>query len=1059
VLHECARDRTFRSVSSRRGLAAPRTRRSPIYAALAIVGVTVGLLGADAAAAPSASTDVAANGTTPQLAGPVAGDFATPGGPNDGVAAPSTGAALPTGSWQPIGPAPIGPASLQNGLFYGGNNSGRVTALVAIGSGAHSGRIVLGSAGGGIWTSIDGSTWTARTDGQSNLAIGAIGIDPNNSEHLIAGTGEANQCGDCFYGNGILNSTDGGDTWTRQDPGGVFDGLHIAQVAIDPTNSLIEYAATDVGLFVTTNGGTTWAEPTGATYANVNGRTTAVVTDPSGGLYVASGTGTWSLSKSTDHGVTFSQLNTGFVRQATAPFIAVAVSASTPTTMYAASGGTGTNVVYKSTNGGANWAAIAAPDYMNQAYAYASGTSSQGWYDNTIAVDPTNANHVVAGGITGVETIDGGATWTNLNGKTFFAAGTNRFHPDFHAITFRADGTVLLGTDGGPYLYNPTASTITNYSGNLSITQFYPGFGSVGGVVLAGAQDNSSALTNGSTSWTAIFSGDGGYSAIVPNNPNMMFIETNGTLRMTADSFATMKVMSPSVGSSNFTPPMTISANTADPANPAVYYGADGLYRTTNPSAATPTWTNLTGTANGIVSAIAIAPSDPTVIYVGYNSGVVQKSVNGGGSFSTLSTHPFGAGNYVTGLSVNPSNPNELSASFAIRSTNRFSLSNPHAAQWNGSTWVNITGNLPTVGAVSRVVYANANLLAATDFGIFGSTDGGTNWTPVGTGLPAVQVMDINVATDGIYIVTHGRGSWKLPVAADALLRVTTNPAVPSQIIVDNNPSDTWGLTWMKIAPGSHTVCFRDVPGFATPGCQAVTTTAGATTVVSGVFTQRGTLRVITTPAVASTISVDGTPRNDWGMWTDLDTGSHQVCFGLVAGFTPPSCQTVNVTAGATTTVTGTFVANAAAVGPTGYGTLRITTAPAVPTQVLVDGAIADSWGAWFKIAPGSHTVCFTGVEGYTTPSCQSANVTVGATTDVTGTFIARGFLRAITSPAVAGTVSVDGIPRNDWGMWTDLPTGAHTICFGAVAGKTTPTCQPATVTAGTTTTITGTYT
>src|SRR5207247_7792138 len=185
---------------------------------------------------------------------------------------------------------------------------------------------------------------------------------------------------------------------------------------------------------------------------------------------------------------------------------------------------------------------------------------------------------------------------------------------------------------------------------------------------------------------------------------------------------------------------------------------------------------------------------------------------------------------------------------------------------------------------------------------------------------------------------------------------------------------------------------------------------------------------------------------------------SHQVCFGLVAGFDPPPCQTVNVTAGATTTVTGTFVANAAAVGPAGFGTLRVTTAPAVPTQVLVDGTIADSWGAWFKIAPGSHTVCFTGVEGYNTPACQSVNVTAGATTNVTGTFTARGFLRVITSPAVAGTVFVDSIPRNDWGMWTDIPTGSYTVCFGAVPGKTTPACQPATVTSGTTTTITGTY-
>jgi alpha-tubulin suppressor-like RCC1 family protein/lysophospholipase L1-like esterase len=293
----------------------------------------------------------------------------------------------------------------------------------------------------------------------------------------------------------------------------------------------------------------------------------------------------------------------------------------------------------------------------------------------------------------------------------------------------------------------------------------------------------------------------------------------------------------------------------------------------------------------------------------------------------------------------------------------------------------------------------------------------------------------------------------------DPLLRVVTSPAVPSQITVDGTPTDTWGLTWMKTTAGSHTVCFSDVVGYVTPACQTVTATLGATTTVTGSFVRRGTLRVSTSPAVASTISVDGTPRNDWGMWTDLDVGSHQVCFGAVVGFTPPGCLTVNVTAGTTSTLTAFFHADAAAVGPTGYGTLQITTSPAVPAQIIVDGVIRDSWGAWFKITPGAHTVCFTGLQGFTTPACQTVNVTAAATTAVVGTYTARGFLRVITNPAVAATILVNGTPHNDWGMWTDLPTGPYTICFGVVPTKTTPACQQTTLTASATTTITGAYT
>src|SRR5439155_356416 len=119
-----------------------------------------------------------------------------------------------------------------------------------------------------------------------------------------------------------------------------------------------------------------------------------------------------------------------------------------------------------------------------------------------------------------------------------------------------------------------------------------------------------------------------------------------------------------------------------------------------------------------------------------------------------------------------------------------------------------------------------------------------------------------------------------------------------------------------------------------------------------------------------------------------------------------------------------------------GTGMLRVTTSPALPSQILVDGVTRDSWGLnWVKLSPGSYTLSFTHVEGYTEPAPQMVTVTAGQTTTVTGTFTQRGSLRVITNPAVPGTISVDGIPRDDWGMWTDLPTGNHQVCFGAVPG------------------------
>ena len=273
-------------------------------------------------------------------------------------------------------------------------------------------------------------------------------------------------------------------------------------------------------------------------------------------------------------------------------------------------------------------------------------------------------------------------------------------------------------------------------------------------------------------------------------------------------------------------------------------------------------------------------------------------------------------------------------------------------------------------------------------------------------------------------------------------LRVTSNPALPAQILIDGVPRDTFGLNWLDLLAGSYTVSWTHVEGYSDPAPQTVTVNPGATTTVVGNFVRRGTLRVVTSPAVPGTITVDGIPRNDWGMWTDLPVGGHTVCFGPVQGFNAPGCQSANLTAGNLTTITGTYTANAAAPGPTNVGELRVTSSPGLPTQVLVNGSPRDTFGlSWLDLAPGSYTVGFTHVEGYTEPAPQTVTVNAGATTVLQGNFVPRTSLRVITDPAVPATISVDGIPRDDWGMWTDIPSGMRQLCFGSVPGFVAPSC------------------
>jgi len=299
-------------------------------------------------------------------------------------------------------------------------------------------------------------------------------------------------------------------------------------------------------------------------------------------------------------------------------------------------------------------------------------------------------------------------------------------------------------------------------------------------------------------------------------------------------------------------------------------------------------------------------------------------------------------------------------------------------------------------------------------------------------------------------------GLQALPTEPPGLLRVTTSPPTPSQIVIDGIPRDRWALDWVKLVPGSYEVCFTDIEGWDTPPCETAVVTSFATTEVEGSFTQNGTLRVITSPAVPSTISIDGNPANDWGMWTDLTPGAYTVCFGDVADFAAPPCEVTNVVAGATVVVTGTFTSDPGALAPVGDGLLRVTSMPGVPTQISIDGVTADRWGLnWVKVAPGLREVCFGDVTDFTTPGCQTVQVDAGEVTVVNGVFEARAILRVTTSPPHESTISANGVPLDDWGVWNDIAPGAYTICFGEANGFAPP-CQNVNLVVGVNPTVVG---
>ena len=229
-------------------------------------------------------------------------------------------------AWNEISPNPIVQVNRGDNTFYA--VSGRVSALAIRPS---NGQKILGGAQGGIWTYDETSgTWTARTDDQPTLSIGAIAIAPSNDSIVYAGTGEGNLSGDSYRGDGFLKSTDGGIHWAPIG-GDTFDGASIAKIAVDPTNANRLWAAvirgragsrrqtppttTTYGIWESDNGGTTWTLRKAA-IDELHGATD-LVEDPTQPNVLYATFWADGIYESTDAGVSWHRFMTGIPADAT----------------------------------------------------------------------------------------------------------------------------------------------------------------------------------------------------------------------------------------------------------------------------------------------------------------------------------------------------------------------------------------------------------------------------------------------------------------------------------------------------------------------------------------------------------------------------------------------------------------------------------------------------------------------------------------------------------------------------------------------------------------------
>ncbi|MGH7492581.1 MAG: T9SS type A sorting domain-containing protein [bacterium] len=642
--------------------------------------------------------------------------------------------------------------------------------------------VYAGAATGGVFKSTDGGvTWSPVFDDQAVLPIGDLAVDPNDPDIVYAGTGEANGGHNNFPGGGVFKSTDAGASWQYI---GLAATTSIGRIVIDPSNSNRVFVAAvgsyfgkdhDRGVYRSDDAGQGWQQvlfvndSTGAIDLVIDPQSpnklfaatwervrppeyNTRLTGPSSGIYRSLDGGDFWQRLGTAQGLPGTRSNVGR--------IGLAICASQPLHLYAlhtntSGGGYTYDSLYRSRDGGDTWQRT---DVNNR---LRSGFSNFSWYFGNVRVHPADPERAYVLDLNLMTSDDGGANWQ-------FASTS---HVDHHALAFDPSDPqrLITGNDGGMDISTDGGASWEEIAG-LPVTQFYHITMDVNNPerLYGGTQDNGTmrTLTGNLDDWEYIFGGDGFYVIVDPTDPNVIYAESQfGVLDKSTDggySFGGARNGINTNEPRNWSTPVVMDPNDSQ----VLYYGTNRVYRTTNgagnwePISDTLTLQNP-GSRLGTVTSIAVARSNPEVVYAGTDDSQVWVTNDGGKSWTEVSqTLPY---RWVTRVAVDPTNE---SVAYVTFSGLKWNSPQPHVFRTAdmGATWQDISSNLPDAPVNTIVVdplYPHF-LYVGTDVSAYYSANTGQSWQPLGAGLPMVSVYDLFVhPTERILAAgTHGRSMY-----------------------------------------------------------------------------------------------------------------------------------------------------------------------------------------------------------------------------------------------------------------------------------------------------------
>ncbi len=890
------------------------------------------------------------------------------------------------GTWVNLGPT----ANLTNSTWPD-HDSGRPSAIAVDPT---SNTLYLATSGGGVWKCANADpaaatawTWTPITDGlpnsgsSGNVSVGALALSPASAQTVYLGLGDAFDA----EGRGFYKSTDGGTTWTAST--GI--GAQTRSYEILALDANVVLWGTNDGLKRSSNGGTSFVPVTGGP---ATGRAWSIQAFSATELVCSAqdSNGAGSLYYSTDAGASWTQatvsglgtMTPGRMTLATVPNGTVGYAEVEDTT-----GGKVGRGVLVTADKGHTWTWQAAATETGGLFQGTGGSMStdggQEWYNQAIAVDPSNPSRLIMGAnLAMYRSTNGGANWQQLT--HWYGSGHVYSHADFHTITAKG-GVFYVGNDGGLSIFkDPWRTTIPTTNPDLTFVDSTRNLGlathlvyNVGSTtatnvtdgkyrISLGLQDNGTRIRQDTGSGLAASStfedqigGDGFGTVVNPADGNQMlgsiyytqiYKSTNGgTSQFTSSSSGITETNNSSKAPFQ---PRLVLGDTAHPntvytaTNGTVYQSTNfgtswtGLGRTGLPAAGT---SSTSDPANALyIRNLGAAAGDPNALGIAANQGRIFLSYNGGSSWTQAGTLTNN-GSYTSSLWFDRTNAQTVyAASVAPDATKNHLWKSTNG----GTSWSTLDGSASTsngfpFGIPVHVVVTdpvNANTVyAGTDFGVYYSIDGGSNWARFGSGLPMVAVRDLYIAPDGSFLraATFGRGVWELQAAA-AGITVALDKATAT------------------VAPSGTTTFTAAVTNFKTDNTVnwTVSTSGGS---LSPASTASGTATTYTAPATVGLYTVTAASNE-----SPSATAS-----ATVAVYTPASV-TVTVSPATKTLLAGASFTFTAAVA----------NAPDATVTWSATGGTISSTGAYkAPTTPGTYTVTATSTWAGTTPGIATVTV------------------------------------------------------------------------------------